>query len=37
MDPDWVDVFPIKKEEIPANYVGLLKGTTFNEMIQRNM
>ncbi len=26
MDPDWVDVFPIKHGDIPASYVSLLEG-----------
>ena len=26
MDPDWVDVFPIKNGDIPASYVSLPEG-----------
>ena len=26
MDPDWVDVFPVKNGDIPASYVSLPEG-----------
>ena len=30
MDPDWVDVFPIKNGDIPASYVSLPEGISHN-------
>ena len=32
MDPDWVDVFPIKNRDIPASYVSWPEGSLASKL-----